>query len=238
MAGDFERFQGKWMLQGVGPPGSGSSSSSSDGEVSWPRCLPAWLLWPTSCLATPACLLAFMLPPAAHLPPHPCPALPQFAGSGATQTQLKYAVEIVIPRSTRMLGVLEPLLERTVFEDVPANLAAIKQRVESMQVSAWCLWRWLASPAGEMQVPCHVCSVGVRVHGIAESVLILLTVPALACRLSARFSRWRRQGSRRQRRRCGASWSGPPWQASPAGLPASLTEGHAACVAASTVVPV
>lgn len=33
-----------------------------------------------------------------------------------------------------MLGVLEPLLEQTVFEDVPANLAAIKQRVESMQV--------------------------------------------------------------------------------------------------------
>lgn len=50
------------------------------------------------------------------------------------QTQLKYAVEIVIPRSTRMLGVLEPLLERTVFEDVPTNLAAVKQRVESMQV--------------------------------------------------------------------------------------------------------
>ena len=45
-------------------------------------------------------------------------------------------MEIVIPRSTRMLGVLEPLLERTVFEDVPANLAAIKQRVESMQVRA------------------------------------------------------------------------------------------------------
>lgn len=33
-----------------------------------------------------------------------------------------------------MLGVLEPLLEQTVFEDVPANLAAIKQRVESIQV--------------------------------------------------------------------------------------------------------
>ena len=32
-----------------------------------------------------------------------------------------------------MLGVLEPLLERTVFEDMPTNLAAIKQRVEAMQ---------------------------------------------------------------------------------------------------------
>ena len=50
-------------------------------------------------------------------------------------------MEIVIPRSTRMLGVLEPLLERTVFEDVPANLAAIKQRVERMQVGVWCLQR-------------------------------------------------------------------------------------------------
>ena len=42
VAGDFERFQGKWMLQGVsstssssggGSSSSGSGSSSSDGEV-------------------------------------------------------------------------------------------------------------------------------------------------------------------------------------------------------------
>ena len=82
-----------------------------------------------------------MLLIATHLAPHPCPSPPQLPSGGATQTQLKYAVEIVIPRSTRMLGVLEPLLERTVFEDVPANLAAIKQRVESMQVDVWCLQR-------------------------------------------------------------------------------------------------
>ena len=31
---------------------------------------------------------------------------------------------------------LEPLLERTVFEDMPANLAAIKQRVEALEVRA------------------------------------------------------------------------------------------------------
>ncbi|KAL4445809.1 hypothetical protein ABPG77_009008 [Micractinium sp. CCAP 211/92] len=89
VAGDFERFQGKWMLQGISSTsssssgGSGSSGSCSDGE-----------------------------------------------------TQLKYAVEIVIPRATRMLGVLEPLLERTVFEDVPANLAAIKLRVETIQAES------------------------------------------------------------------------------------------------------
>jgi ribosome-associated toxin RatA of RatAB toxin-antitoxin module len=95
VAGDFERFQGKWMLQGIGGGGSSAGSSSSSSSSSDAELLP------------------------------PC--------SGAAQTQLKYAVEIVIPRATRMLGVLEPLLEQTVFEDVPANLAAIKQRVESMQ---------------------------------------------------------------------------------------------------------
>ncbi|KAL4425806.1 hypothetical protein ABPG75_009822 [Micractinium tetrahymenae] len=92
VAGDFERFQGKWMLQGISSStssGSSGSSSSSDGE-----------------------------------------------SSGCSQTQLKYAVEIVIPRATRMLGVLEPLLERTVFEDVPANLAAIKLRVETLQAES------------------------------------------------------------------------------------------------------
>ena len=88
---------------------------------------------------------AYPSPPNPHHRPtphttHPTPTpLAQFPMGGATQTQLKYAVEIVIPRSTRMLGVLEPLLERTVFEDVPANLAAIKQRVESMQVRAGAL---------------------------------------------------------------------------------------------------
>ena len=38
VAGDFERFQGKWMLQGIGGTAGGSSSggssSSSDAEVS------------------------------------------------------------------------------------------------------------------------------------------------------------------------------------------------------------
>ena len=111
VAGDFERFQGKWMLQGLGAPagssyassassgsGSGSSSSGSDGEGGGSGGASG-------------------------------------GGSGAAPaaTQLKYAVEIVIPRATRMLGVLEPLLERTVFEDVPANLAAIKARAEAEQ---------------------------------------------------------------------------------------------------------
>jgi hypothetical protein len=42
-----------------------------------------------------------------------------------------------------MLRVLEPLLERAVFEDVPTNLAAIKQRVEGIQVDdvIWCCAR-------------------------------------------------------------------------------------------------
>ena len=54
------------------------------------------------------------------------------------QTQLKYAVELVMPRATRLLGIMEPVLERCVFEDMPANLAAIKRRVEALQVCWQC----------------------------------------------------------------------------------------------------
>jgi hypothetical protein len=43
-------------------------------------------------------------------------------------------VEVVIPRANRMLGVLEPLLERVVFEDLPANLAGVKRRVEALRL--------------------------------------------------------------------------------------------------------
>ena len=46
------------------------------------------------------------------------------------ETVLKYAVEVKIPRSTAMLGLLEPLLERVVYQDIPVNLEAIKKRVE------------------------------------------------------------------------------------------------------------
>lgn len=62
-----------------------------------------------------------------NTPPPPKQAL-------TTCTELKYAVEILIPRSTRLLGVMEPILERCVFEDMPANLWAIKRRVEWTQV--------------------------------------------------------------------------------------------------------
>lgn len=79
VAGDFERFQGKWILQEV-----------------------------------------------------PCDIELAAPGYTGPQTQLKYAVEIIIPRGTGMSGVVEPVLERVVFEDVPINLAAIKQRVESL----------------------------------------------------------------------------------------------------------
>ena len=79
VAGDFERFQGKWML----------SEGPADSEL----------------------------------------AAPGYCGP---QTHLKYAMEIIIPRTGRMLGVIEPVLERVVFEDAPANLAAIKRRVEGL----------------------------------------------------------------------------------------------------------
>ena len=48
------------------------------------------------------------------------------------RTQLKYAVEVQIPQSTPMLGLLEPLLEKVVFEDLPQNLAALKARMEQL----------------------------------------------------------------------------------------------------------
>lgn len=43
---------------------------------------------------------------------------------------LKYAVEVEIPRSTALMGVLDPLLERIVYQDIPSNLSAVRQRVE------------------------------------------------------------------------------------------------------------
>ena len=40
------------------------------------------------------------------------------------RTLLKYAIEVALPRTTRLLGVLEPFLERVVYE----------------VISSWCLW--------------------------------------------------------------------------------------------------
>ena len=62
------------------------------------------------------------------------PADPELAAPGyvGPQTQLKYAVEVIIPKSLKLVGVIEPVLERVVFEDVPSNLAAIKKRVEML----------------------------------------------------------------------------------------------------------
>lgn len=47
------------------------------------------------------------------------------------QTHLKYAVEVQIARDPlRLLGLVEPMIERMVYEDLPLNLGAIKARVE------------------------------------------------------------------------------------------------------------
>lgn len=51
----------------------------------------------------------------------------------AEVTELRYAVEVEIPRSTHMVGLLEPLLEQAVYEDIPTNLRAVKLRVEQLQ---------------------------------------------------------------------------------------------------------
>lgn len=50
------------------------------------------------------------------------------------ETHLKYAVEVQIPRATPMMGMLELVMERVVYEDIPFNLAAIKQRVEEQKL--------------------------------------------------------------------------------------------------------
>lgn len=54
------------------------------------------------------------------------------AWSGRAEMILKYAVEVEIPRSTTMLGLLEPLLESVVYHDIPANLEAIKKGAEAL----------------------------------------------------------------------------------------------------------
>ena len=50
------------------------------------------------------------------------------------ETHLKYAVEVQIPRATPMVGMLEPVMERVVYEDIPFNLAAVKQHVEEVRL--------------------------------------------------------------------------------------------------------
>ena len=50
------------------------------------------------------------------------------------ETHLKYAVEVQIPRATPMMGMLELVMERVVYEDIPFNLAAVKQRVEEQKL--------------------------------------------------------------------------------------------------------
>ncbi len=50
------------------------------------------------------------------------------------ETHLKYAVEVQIPRATPMMGMLELVMERVVYEDIPFNLAAVKQRVEERKL--------------------------------------------------------------------------------------------------------
>ena len=64
--------------------------------------------------------------------------------------QLKYAVEVQIPKSTPMLGLLEPLLERVVFEDLPHNLAALKERIEQIQTQ-----KRIAALEGQGELACE-----------------------------------------------------------------------------------
>ena len=51
-----------------------------------------------------------------------------------TSTDLKYAVEIILPAGTPAISVIEPLLEGVFFEDLPYNLLAVKAEIERV---AW-----------------------------------------------------------------------------------------------------
>ena len=49
------------------------------------------------------------------------------------KTILKYAVEVRMPTDSPMFCIIEPLLERVVFEDLAKNMVAIKKEVERRQ---------------------------------------------------------------------------------------------------------
>lgn len=51
----------------------------------------------------------------------------------STQTTLKYAIEVEVPQSNALLGVMDPLLERIVYQDIPANLSSVKDRVAQLR---------------------------------------------------------------------------------------------------------
>lgn len=117
VSGDFDLLQGKWMLQEDDPQA---------------RCIYYYCIHFTTyiVLHIDTCdMLSFAVCTATN------PPQVRVAGR-APVTTLKYALETRLPRSSRLLWFLEPLLERVVYEDVPANLAAIKGRVELQRVEA------------------------------------------------------------------------------------------------------
>lgn len=72
----------------------------------------------------------------------------------------------------RLLGLLEPLLERVVYEDLPANLAALKRRVEQgraeeqaaqLQAAGRCGGGWMGKWGG-----------GVRMRGMLTLYCVVL----------------------------------------------------------------
>jgi hypothetical protein len=44
-------------------------------------------------------------------------------------------LQVVLPRAARLLGMLEPALERVVYQDIPANLLALKHRCETRRAA-------------------------------------------------------------------------------------------------------
>lgn len=59
------------------------------------------------------------------------PAEDSDSEGGAPRHTLRYAVELVVhARPFRFLGIMEPILERGIVEDVPSSLAAIRRVAE------------------------------------------------------------------------------------------------------------
>lgn len=109
--GDFQTLQGKIMVQ-----------QDDLSEV-----LQALAQECRGCRSSRPSLLTSLKSPLSSSEPHPSPVQGNSPG-----IILKYAVEVEIPRSVALMGILDPLLERIVYQDIPTNLSAVKAKVEGV----------------------------------------------------------------------------------------------------------
>ena len=85
---------------------------------------------------------------------------------------------MVLPRAARLLGMLEPALERVVYQDIPANLLALKHRVETRRAALKVAE--LEQQGGALPLTCYI----VRFQSSAAEVgcsLCMLFWPPMPC---------------------------------------------------------